>query len=619
MRSFFLDLKLRVKLLLAFGSLLVLSTALVIWFFIVSSQRDIYRSASETTDIVGIRLLEVNAAIQYFMFEGFKAESFHLQKKSEALDLVNERMPLIRNGLHQIAQTRTRPHVAEEALRIHYELDKYFKTLSGLLHTRGFKDFGLEGELRQAIHHVENTPYPFNKASMLMLRRHEKDFFLRKDLKYVADFGKQMDKFVAEIESLPADPGKEAILNDLKKYNTSFLRVVETEEQIGLKETEGARGKINSELKELNRLVDLIRNDIKAEATAFDQQSNFWLLTLFALQLAFGTLLAILYADVITKAIKELNRAIGQLAEGVFPAPLLVRTNEEIGQIKKSFNQLLQRIQAATHFADQLGNGKLQTVYDTRFTGDILALSLRKMQTQLIMSAQEQDIVNWLNKGTAQFAQILQREYANKEQLGDQVLIELVRYAGLNQGALYLRTQQADEDYLERIATYAYGKKKYVDHRLEVGSGLVGQCVLEKETVQLTDIPADYVKITSGLGEATPCYVVLVPLLHHNQAVGVLELAGFEILKAHEVKYLEMSAEALAATIFSKQAAEETARLLAEAKQREEQLAAQEEELRQNAEEMQAVQEQMQLRVKELERELETRDVPQPGKLMWAE
>ncbi len=610
MNRFFLNLKLRVKLLLAFGSLLLLSTALVLWFFQISSRRDEFRKASETTDVVGMQLLEVNASIQYFMFEGYKAESFHLKKQSDRLELVNERIRQVQSGLQQMAGINTNTDAYLRATQALAALNKDFNSLCGLLHLRGFKDFGLEGELRQAIHHVENTSYPFNKASMLMLRRHEKDFFLRKDLKYVDEFRKQMNSFEAEIEALPLNEGKQAILNDLRKYNQSFLRVAEIEEQLGLKENLGARGKINEELRTLNRWVDEIRNKIKSDASAFEQQANFWLLLVFALQLAIGISLAVFYADVIARAIKEINRAIGQLSEGIFPTPLLVKSNEEIGQTKKSFNQLLLRIQAATQFSDQLGNGHLQTKYDSRFTGDILGQSLVKMQQQLARAAQEQAMINWTNEGTARLADVLQHENDHLAQWCDHVLKGLIQYVGLNQGALYLRQQDGlDNDYLERMATYAYGKKRFVDHRLPVGSGLVGQCVLEKETIQLTDVPVDYIKITSGLGESTPRYVVLLPLVHQNHALGVLELAGFETLKDFEVRFLEKSAEAIAAVLFSRKSADDTRRLLDEARLREEQLTAQDEELRQNAEEMQSVQEQMQRKYAEIERQLKTQNL----------
>jgi septal ring factor EnvC (AmiA/AmiB activator) len=118
-------------------------------------------------------------------------------------------------------------------------------------------------------------------------------------------------------------------------------------------------------------------------------------------------------------------------------------------------------------------------------------------------------------------------------------------------------------------------------------------------------VPGDYIKITSGLGEATPRFVVIVPLIIQSRVMGVMELASFEVMESYKIDFLKKISENIASILLNKKINTETSQLLAEAKEKEQRLAAQEEELRQNAEEMQAVQEQMERQQRELEKEIQ--------------
>jgi hypothetical protein len=270
-----------------------------------------------------------------------------------------------------------------------------------------------------------------------------------------------------------------------------------------------------------------------------------------------------------------------------------VKSHEEIGKTKTAFNQLLDRMKAATQFASSLGDGHLETHYDNQYADDILARSLIKMRDQLSEAHALQAVENWTNTGLAKMNDVLKSESADVAAIADEILSLMVRYVKVNQGALYLLEGEGNDQYLERVATYAYAKRKFIEQRISIGQGLVGQCVLEKSTMILTQLPKDYIRITSGLGEALPGFVVILPLKIQERVMGVLELASFEELKKHEVAFLEKIAENIASLLSSRKTAAVTLQLLNDARLQTQKLAAQEEEIRQNAEEMQAIQEQM--------------------------
>src|SRR5690606_2941256 len=139
--------------------------------------------------------------------------------------------------------------------------------------------------------------------------------------------------------------------------------------------------------------------------------------------------------------------------------------------------------------------------------------------------------------------------------------------------------------------------------RVEIGEGLVGQVTLEKMTMYMTDIPEDFVKITSGLGEALPRNLLIVPLKIEDQIYGVVELASFRILEDYKIEFVEKLAESIASTIADVKSNERTQFLLRDHQAQAEEMRAQEEEMRQNLEELTSTQEGMERMMNEVQQQ----------------
>jgi GAF domain-containing protein len=146
---------------------------------------------------------------------------------------------------------------------------------------------------------------------------------------------------------------------------------------------------------------------------------------------------------------------------------------------------------------------------------------------------------------------------------------------------------------LKMRSCYAYGRRKNLSKTIHLGEGLVGQAFREKDIIFLTDIPSDYIQITSGLGKALPNSLLIVPLIHNEQVVGVLELASFQIFEEFQIQFIQKLMESLASTLISVSDNDRTKMLLEESQLRTEHMRAQEEEMRQNMEELSATQEEM--------------------------
>jgi transcriptional regulator with GAF, ATPase, and Fis domain len=154
-------------------------------------------------------------------------------------------------------------------------------------------------------------------------------------------------------------------------------------------------------------------------------------------------------------------------------------------------------------------------------------------------------------------------------------------------------------------ACYAFDRQKFLKKRIEVGEGLVGRCYQEQEKIFLTEIPVDYIKITSGLGDNSPTCLLLIPLAYNDNIFGIMEIASFNEYRDFEIEFIERIGESIAATISSVKANIQTAILLEQSQQQAEEMSSQEEEMRQNMEELRATQEQSSRREEELTREVE--------------
>jgi PAS domain S-box-containing protein len=220
---------------------------------------------------------------------------------------------------------------------------------------------------------------------------------------------------------------------------------------------------------------------------------------------------------------------------------------------------------------------------------------------QLEKARIEENNRQWAAEGIAKLSETL-RSHGEEKMIYDKVIAMIVKYVGANQGGLYVAdTTDSGEVSIRLAACYAYERKKFIEQSFSPGQGLLGQAYLEKEYIYLTEIPQNYITITSGLGEARPTSLLVMPLKVNDKIEGMLELASFKKFEPYQISFIEKLAENLAGFIQSNRINEQTKKLLEISQQQAEEMRATEEEMRQNMEELEATQEEVKRKSAEME------------------
>lgn len=266
----------------------------------------------------------------------------------------------------------------------------------------------------------------------------------------------------------------------------------------------------------------------------------------------------------------------------------------ELTQLRNSCARTDNELLATQAILKQIQNKEWSSAMDHSnvIQNDALSKGLVSLIEDLQGFSSQEQHRNWINDGLLEVNKALGRNYTDIARFSDDLVRVIVNYTKANQGALFITNQQDPKNaFLEMHGCYAYQRKKSVEKRIDIGEGLIGQCYLEGDPVYMTNLPSDYVKITSGLGEALPRCLVIIPLVTNQKKVGVFELAFFRALQPHEREFLIKVSESIATFITNLQANTNTLKLLAQSENIAHELKQNQEELRQNLEEMQAIQE----------------------------
>jgi len=288
------------------------------------------------------------------------------------------------------------------------------------------------------------------------------------------------------------------------------------------------------------------------------------------------------------------------LAAGKLEEDLILGNNEDdLAHIATALLQITNEIKQARQFTKSIGTG----IYDvelhqnnTADKQDSLFNALIGMREQLKTISEEEKRRNWLAQGTAEFAEVLRSDDTDLKELGSNIIKGLVDYVHAGQGGLFILNSENPENLcLELVACYAYNELQFIEKSIilqeKFGEGLIGQAFIEKKTIHLTKVPEGYCNLISGIGQAPPKEILIIPLELNNKTEGVIELASFKPFRDYEITFVKRLAENITSAILTIKSNDNTKKLLREARELTRQIQAREEELKRNFEELKTTQE----------------------------
>lgn len=308
--------------------------------------------------------------------------------------------------------------------------------------------------------------------------------------------------------------------------------------------------------------------------------------------------IARVFSNVLINPLLRLKTVLHIMTRGELPEQVKKGSNDEIGEMSSAVINLTENLRRNADFARKIGEEQYDTEFSPAGDNDTLGSALITMRDNIRNADQKDKERNWIVTNIAEIGQIL-REHNQLDQLGDSILAFMTEKIGAVQGALYITDEiegdlKPEDMSLSMVASYAYNKKKYLKASYRFAEGLVGQTAIEQETILRTEIPEDYVTVTSGiLGDKKPTCLLLVPLVTDEKVYGVIEFAGLERFSETAIQFAEETSIIIARTIFNIRVNERTVKLLRESQTMSKELQNQQEVLRNNAEEMAATQEEL--------------------------
>ncbi|MBP2310596.1 response regulator, partial [Azospirillum melinis] len=286
------------------------------------------------------------------------------------------------------------------------------------------------------------------------------------------------------------------------------------------------------------------------------------------------------FADQVTNVAREvgIEGKLGGQARVPGAAGLWKDLTENVNQLAAN---LTTQVRAIAEVATAVTKGDLTRSITVEAMGEVAALKdninemIRNLRDTTLKNA-EQD---WLKTNLAKFTRMLQGE-RDLVTVSNMILSEIAPLVNAQHGVFYVATRDRDEPLLELVASYALKERKNLSNRFHLKEGLVGQCAYEKKRILLTNVPRDYVSISSGLGEAPPLNIIVLPVLFEDDVKAVIELASFGRFSETHQSFLEQLTESIGIVLNTIAANMRTEGLLKQSQRLTTELQSQQEELK---------------------------------------
>ncbi|RJF96088.1 HAMP domain-containing protein [Noviherbaspirillum saxi] len=224
---------------------------------------------------------------------------------------------------------------------------------------------------------------------------------------------------------------------------------------------------------------------------------------------------------------------------------------------------LTNQVRAIAEVATAVTRGDLSRSIQVEARGEVSYLkdNINEMIRNLKETTQKNAQQDWLKTNLARFTRLLQGQ-RDLQTVSALILSELAPLVFAHHGVFYMMDSAQEDAHLHLIASYGFRSTNNMPRSFRPGEGLVGQCALEKQRVWLTNVPRDYVVISSGLGAAPPTNIVVLPILFEQQVKAVIEIASLERFTETHLNFLDQLMETIGVVLNTIEANSRTESLL---------------------------------------------------------
>lgn len=357
--------------------------------------------------------------------------------------------------------------------------------------------------------------------------------------------------------------------------------------------------------KSINYLIRQNNKQLKIELSTLHEYQSAYEIYLFGMiftWLIYTFLMFVVIRFKLLIPIYRLNKFTFQLSQEKKSDALKKSDIQELQEIAQNLNSLNNKIAKYTEFSTELGkqNFRHQLSLNSEEIG-VLGNALLQTQNLIGQSNEIDEKRNWENLGLAKFSDILRQHAQSIQKIGDNSLVELIRYLKAIYGDIYLLDDE--NSVFKPLSCFAHDKKKFLKNEFHINEGFIGQAAAEKSMIVFKDIPEEYIKINAGLmDKIAPKFLVVMPLIANEKVYGVMELAFLNVPEEHVINFIQKVAQNIALSIFNIKSNEVNLKLLEESQALSEELQDKTKILEKQAEEMQTAQLSLQKKTKELEK-----------------
>ena len=263
---------------------------------------------------------------------------------------------------------------------------------------------------------------------------------------------------------------------------------------------------------------------------------------------------------------------------------------------------LTSQVRAIGEVATAVTKGDLSRTITIEASGEVEELknNVNTMIKNLLTTTKVNEEQDWLKTNLTRFTKIMQGQRDLKN-VTDMILSELAQVINAQHGVFYMTEKESDVQQLKLLSSYAFRERKNISDTFKPGEGLIGQCIFEKQRILLTQVPDGYIHIGSGLGEAKPLNIIVVPIIFEQEVLAVLELASFNPFTEIQLSFIDQLAESMGIVLNTMIATMRTEELLKDSQSMAEELESQQDKLQETNKELEKKASELEERNSEIE------------------